>query len=114
MNEYNILVPERIKTGVDADGYSLVSQKTDEFALSLYRAIKDLIGMDPLKVFRIVPVRFKNTDNEITEVKCCDRVIGTVYASRTEFNNLDVVFAAYTDVFPYIKETAKELIERMS
>jgi hypothetical protein len=110
-----IYVPARLRGHLD--DWPLVDQITHEieaFQRSFAKAITD--AFDPIDITKVLIIEhksFKNTNNMIIEIRCRDRVIGTVYNSRTEFNHQEVLFTSHLDdVWPYIQKDLKDLSKR--
>lgn len=114
MNQYNIRVPKRIRTDVSSDGCAYIQERIVSFERSIRKALSDYVGQDVLKILTFPNVRFENSNTEVVEIKCCDRLIGLVYVTRTEFNHQEALFSFYADAFPFIKRHAKNLLNRMS
>lgn len=106
-----IFVPKRVRIPLDHEGENTkLQEKRDRFFRSVKRALEKFVGKKLAKNYLMISfVEFRQSNNGIEELVCCDRVIATVYCRRTEFNHQETVFVVFPDVFPYIKKTVKEV-----
>lgn len=100
-----------MKMPIDSEELNtLLQNRIALFQRSLLKSIVEYTGYkNALKLLLIDYKTFERTDNTVLEIRCCDKVIAMVYTARTEFNHQEVIFMAFTDVFPYIKKQTKEL-----
>lgn len=112
--EYDIYIPQRGRLPLDNEQLNtLLQRKILVFKRSLFRAVVTLTEYkDAQQLFYFEFKKFNQSDNNIEEIRCCDRVIGTIYSSRTEFNHQEVLFSVFTDVFPYISEQIRDIKKR--
>lgn len=106
-----IHVPKRMRFSLDSEKMNTLFQKRcARFKRSLLKSIISYTGyQNALKIVIVEYKKFERSENTIEEIRCCDRVIGTIYLSRTEFNHQEALFSAFPDAFKYIKKSVKEL-----
>ena len=83
------------------------------FEQSLVKYLYNYIKIKDINKLLVLEYKnFKNSNTEVEEIRCCDRVIATVYSTRTEFNHQEVVWSVFADVFPFIKRSVITLSKR--
>ena len=107
----HVYVPARIRCPLEPE-YSPIQARIEKFQVSIMNAIIKLCdGNKKAHLALKLQIDYKNitqSDNTLVEIRCWDRVIGTVYISRTEFNIDEAVFALYPDVFKLLKREWKD------
>ncbi len=114
--EYDINVPEQIKTGIEPDnGIAEIIDKFVQDIIAVIRKICDnhpkiqeLIEMTSYsehgKVIGIDYKQFAKSDTEIIEIVCFNRLLACIYSRRTEFNYLETTFFLYEKTFEIIEQ----------
>lgn len=110
-----IHVPKRMRFVLDSEQLNTLFQKRNEcFQRALVKALTDFTKENDIQKYITIEFKkFNTSDNTIEEVRCCDRVIGTTYLSRTDHNHQEALWAFFPDAFPAIKKYVKELKKRL-
>lgn len=110
-----IKVPKRMRFALDCEEMNILFQKrSTRFKRSLLKALTLYTGYkEALKILVIEYKTFENTNTAVEEIRCDDKVIGIIYATRTEFNHQEVLWVAFPDAFKSIKKGLKEWLKRM-
>jgi hypothetical protein len=113
--QYYVDVPKSIRAPLDSEKINTSIQKRIlRFKRSLIKAISFQTRIDASNIVYFEYKTFERTDNTVEEIRCCDRVIGLVYFSRTDFNHQEVLFAQFLDdAMPYIKKEVRSLKKLM-
>jgi hypothetical protein len=109
--QYDVDVPKRIRAPLDSEKINTsIQKKILHFKRSLIKAISVETRTDATSIVYFEYKTFERTDNTVEEIRCCDRVIGLVYFSRTDFNHQEVLFAQFLDgAMSYIKKEVRNL-----
>ena len=110
-----IHTPKRMRFTLDCEKLNTLFQKRcNRFKRSLLKELASYTGHKNLSKILIVEYKtFERTNTTVEEIRCCDRVIGIIYLSRTEFNHQEAFWVPFPDAFKDIKEYLKELNKRV-
>lgn len=93
---------------------TLFQKRNDRFHRAVVKALSAFTEEKDIQKYATIEFKkFDNSDNTIEEIRCCDRVIGTTYLSRTDHNHQEALWSFFPDVFPAIKKYVKELKKQL-
>lgn len=108
-----IYVPKRMRFCIDDERkQTSFVRKDNRFKSSLVKNLGEYLGEDIKKYLNLEYKSFKNSNTNVTEMRCCDNTIALVYETRTELNHQEVIWVVFTDVFQKIKKSLKQLKSR--
>lgn len=108
-----IYIPKRMRFNLDdEEAQKSFVRKDFRFKASLIKNIGLYLGKDIKKYLNPEYKSFQNSNTNVTEIRCDDKLIALIYETRTEFNHQEVVWAVFTDVLPKIKKSFNQIKSR--